>query len=174
MTKNTEEKKKIPSKNYIILLVIFIVTFLLVYYLYRWYQVYAEYQNDIPVIRDSLTEITKEEMQHYIEENPTNTIYLCTADNQDCRTFEKSFKKLIEKKSLKEYIIYVNLTDQNLEEFISEFNEKYPYKVKLTTNIPAFVTFEDGEITDILEKENNEKISIDEVSKYLKVNKIGE
>ena len=69
MTKEKEEIRNVPLKNYIILLAIFIGTFLLTYYLYRWYKVYADYQNNIPVIRDSLTEITKEEMEHYVEEN---------------------------------------------------------------------------------------------------------
>lgn len=174
MIKQKENKKKIPTKNYIILGTIFIATFLLVYYVYRWYQVYADYQNEIPVIRDSLTEITKEEMEHYIEENGTTTLYLCSAENPNCRNFEKSFKKLVEKKSLKEYILYVKLTEEDLDQFVQNFNEKYPYKIKLSKNIPAFVSFEDGEVTDILESKENKKLSIDQVTKYLKVNEIGE
>ena len=125
MRKIEEESRNVPLKNYIILLVIFAVTFLLTYYLYRWYKVYADYQNNIPVIRDSLTEITKEEMEHYIEENTSATIYVCTANNQNCRSFEKNFKKLVDKKSLKEYIIYVNVTNQEIDQFVSDFNQKY-------------------------------------------------
>ena len=175
MTKEKEEIRNVPLKNYIILLAIFIGTFLLTYYLYRWYKVYADYQNNIPVIRDSLTEITKEEMEHYIEENTSATIYVCTADNQNCRSFEKNFKKLVDKKALKEYIIYVNITDQDIDKFVSDFNDKYQYKIKLTKDVPAFITFEDGEVTDILEPENDkDKLTMDEVTKYLKVNKIGE
>ena len=175
MTKKKEEIRNVPLKNYIILLAIFIGTFLLTYYLYRWYKVYADYQNNIPVIRDSLTEITKEEMEHYIEENTSATIYVCTADNQNCRSFEKNFKKLVDKNALKEYIIYVGVTSQEMDQFVSDFNQKYQYKIKLTKNVPAFITFEDGEVTDILEADKDtDKLSITDVSKYLKVNKIGE
>ena len=175
MIKIEEESRNVPLKNYIILLVIFAGTFLLTYYLYRWYKVYADYQNNIPVIRDSLTEITKEEMEHYIEENTSATIYVCTADNQNCRSFEKNFKKLVDKKALKEYIIYVGVTSQEMDQFVSDFNQKYQYKIKLTKNVPAFITFEDGKVTDILEADKDtDKLSITDVSKYLKVNKIGE
>ena len=175
MRKIEEESRNVPLKNYIILLAIFIGTFLLTYYLYRWYKVYADYQNNIPVIRDSLTEITKEEMEHYVEENTSATIYVCTADNQNCRSFEKNFKKLVDKKALKEYIIYVNVTNQEIDQFVSDFNQKYQYKIKLTKNVPAFITFEDGKVTDILEADKDtDKLSITDVSKYLKVNKIGE
>ena len=79
------------------------------------------------------------------------------------------------KKTSKEYIIYVNITDQDIDKFVSDFNDKYRYKIKLTKDVPAFITFEDGEVTDILEPENDkDKLTMDEVTKYLKVNKIGE
>lgn len=174
MLKKKEKLREIPTKNYLILLVIFIATFSLVYYLFRWYKVYSDYQNDIPVIRDSLPEISNEEMDHYIEENQTTVIYMCTASDTECRTFEKSFKKLIEKKSLKEYITYVNLTNTDLNNFTTNFNNNYKYKKTLTSTYPALVVFTDGEITDMIEATDKEKLSITEVDKFLKENKIGE
>ena len=166
-------KKKIPMKNYIILMLLFIITFLLTFYLYRWYVVYSTYQDNIPVIKDSLTELTEEEMEHYIDENPISTVYICTANDSSCRNFEKNFKKIIEKNSLKEYIIYVRLTDDNKDEFINRFNSNHPYKKSALTKYPAIILFEDGEVSDILQETDNEKLSISDVKSFIKRNKIG-
>ena len=173
MSKKDKELRKVPTKNYIILLLLFVATFALVYYFYRWYVVYSDYQNDIPVIRDSLPELTEEEVIHYIQENQTTVVYMCTASDNNCRSFEKNFKKLIEKDSLKEYIVYLNLTNTNLAEFTNNFNNRYQYKEELS-NYPSLVVFEDGVISDILQQESDKPLSIVDVDNFLKRNKIGD
>lgn len=165
--------KTIPKKNYVFLLILFLLTFLLAYYIYRWYSVYSDYQNNIPIIKDSLVEITEEEMEHYISDNPTTTVYICTASDANCRTFEKSFKKLVEQKSLKEYIAYVNLSDTEEKEFIDRFNTNHPYKKSTLSKYPALIYFEDGQISDILQETTTEKITITDVKQFIKRNKIG-
>ena len=168
-----KEVKKIPTKNYLLLLVLFAATFLLIYYLYRWYVVYSDYQNQIPVIREYLSEVTEQEMEHYIQENPTAVIYVCTAADIECRNFEKNFRKLVEKDSLKEYITYVNLTDENKDSFISRFNQRYPHKKIRLTKYPAIIVFEDGVISSILQADKDNKLTITDVKQFLKTNKVG-
>ena len=165
--------KKIPIKNYVILLVLFLFTFLLTYYIYRWYVVYSEYQNNIPIIKDTLVELTEEEMEHYISDSSTTTIYVCTASDTACRNFEKSFKKLVDKKSLKEYIAYVNISDIDDKGFIDRFNSNHPYRKSILSKYPALIYFEDGEISDILQESATEKLTIEDVKQFLKRNKIG-
>lgn len=165
--------KKIPTKNYVILVILFLLTFLLTYYIYRWYSVYSDYQNNIPVIKDSLVEITEEEMEHYISDNPTTTIYICTASDVNCRNFEKSFKKLVDQKSLKEYIAYVKLSDEDSKNFIDRFNLNHPYKKSALSKYPALIYFEDGQISDIIQETTSEKLTITDVKQFIKRNKIG-
>lgn len=166
-------EKKIPKKNYIILLILFLLTFLLTYYIYRWYVVYSNYQNNIPVIKDSLVELTEEEMEHYISDNPTTTIYICTASDINCRNFEKSFKRFVDQKVLKEYIAYVNLSNNDENGFIDRFNSRYHYRKSALSKYPALVYFEDGQISDILQETATEKITISDVKQFIKRNKIG-
>ncbi len=165
--------KKIPTKNYVILVILFLLTFLLTYYIYRWYSVYSDYQNNIPVIKDSLVEITEEEMEHYISDNPTTTIYICTASDVNCRNFEKSFKKIVDQKSLKEYIAYVKLSDEDSKNFIDRFNLNHPYKKSALSKYPALIYFEDGQISDIIQETTSEKLTITDVKQFIKRNKIG-
>lgn len=169
-----EELRKVPTKNYIILIVMFIITFALVYYLYRWYDVYSDYQKETPVIRDVLPEINGEELDHYVQENPTTVVYMCTSSSNNCRTFENKFKKLIEKESLEEYITYINLSDVNTDDFTNNFNITYKYKKLLKNNYPALIVFEENNVVDIIQGNSKERLTITDVEKFLKENEIGE
>ena len=176
MTKKTtpEEKQKKKVKNYIILVFVVLLFVGLVLYLCKWYKVYDEYQKDIPVIRDSLQEIVNEDLEHYILDNPSSLIYICTANDENCRDFEKKFKKLIEKDELADEIIYLNVTGIDQDNFVNSFNEKYTKKKKLTTNYPAIVVFDEGKVVSLLRAKKDNKIKIDDVKHFIKLNKVGE
>jgi len=170
-------KKNIPQteilKKYILLGTIYLVTILLTIYLCRCYYIYNQSKQEIPVIRGTLSEITYQELDHYLLENPTAVIYMCTSDSLPCRTFEKDFKKLIARKNLQDEIIYLNLTNVNLEEFIKEFNQKYIYRIKLENNCPILVNFDAGKVTNILQESEGE-LSISKVKQFIEINQIGE
>ena len=176
MTKKTtpEEKQKKKVKNYIILVFVVLLFVGLVLYLCKWYKVYDEYQKDIPVIRDSLQEIVNEDLEHYILDNPSSLIYICTANDENCRDFEKKFKKLIEKDELADEIIYLNVTGIDQDNFVNSFNEKYTKKKKLTTNYPAIVVFDEGKVVSILQAKQDNKIKINDVKDFIKLNQVGE
>ena len=164
-------KKK--YKNYILLVLLFAAAIALTLYLCKWYNVYDEYQKQTPVIRDTLFELTTEELDHYIVDNPTAAVYMCTASELKCRSFEKDFKKLINNQNLKDKIVYLNLSDLNVDEFMNTFNNTYPNKKKLE-NYPAIIVFEDGEITHILQGNEKEPLKIGKVKQFIEMNKVGE
>ena len=169
-----EERKKGGLKNYLILAALFAVGIAITLYLCELYKVYDEYQKQTPVIRDSLSEITAEDLDHYIQENPTTVIYMCTASNMTCRNFEKDFKKIIKSKDLQETIIYLNLSDLDQEKFVEDFNKKYPHRIELTSSYPALVVFEDGKIINLLQGKTNEKLTIIKTKQFIEIHKIGE
>ena len=155
-----QELKKIPVKNYIILGVIFIIGITIIGYSCNWYKIYDEYQRETPVIRGTLSEITAEEIDHYVLDNPTTIFYMCTSQDFSCRNYEKDLKKLIESEELQNNIIYVNLSNVDINSFVDNFNNNYNYKKKLTTNYPALVIFEDGKITGILQGSDDKKLTV--------------
>ena len=171
---DTKDTKKKSFKNYVILVVIFLVGMGLTLYLCQWYRVYDDYQKETPVIRNTLLEITYDDLEHYMMENPTTVIYMCTARDEKCRSFEKDFKKLIKREELNDYIVYLNLTDIDQNKFVEEFNNKYNFKVKLTANYPAFVVFEDGNVNSILQSDETKNITVSKVKQFLELNEIGE
>lgn len=169
---NENHKHKIH--NYLIVFFIFILCIGLVLYLCQLYKIEKEETERIPIIRDSLREILYSDLDHYILDNPTSVIYMCAANEDSCRTFEKKFKKLLLKKEYSEEIIYLNLTDINKEEFIKSFNEKYPYKSGLKDYYPIFVVFEDGKIKSILQGGIKKELTISKVKVFFELNEIGD
>ena len=167
-------EKKITSKNVIILIILFLVTIGLTLYFCRWYQVIDQNKKSIPIIRGTLSEITDKELDDYLLENPTSIIYMCTSDSQQCRNYEKDVRQYFVNSGLTSAIIYVNLTNINQTKFVKKFNQKYPYKVKLTTNYPVIVYFSDGEIKDLIQGKKGNTLTLNKTKEFFKNNEIGE
>ena len=170
--KSKEKERKIEIKNYLILALIFIATIALTLYLCNVYSVYEESKRQIPVIRGTLSEITSEELDHYISENPTVILYMCTPSNMVCRNYEKDLKKYVLQEELQEEIIYLNLTEEESANYATAFNEKYSSKIKLTNNYPALIIFEDGRVTHLLQ--GKEKLTITKTKNFMDLYRIGE
>ena len=167
---NVDEKKKNYLKNYILLFILFGSCIFLTIYFCKWYNVYEEYEKETPVIRDSLSEITPIDLEHFVIDNPKTIIYMCTANDDVCRNFENDLKKYVQRNDLSEGIIYLNLTGIDNEEFINDFNQKYKYKIKLNGHYPAFVAFEDGKVVSILQGSKNKKVTISKLQNFLELN----
>lgn len=176
MKKWSSRREKLPRKpvkNYFILAVIIIATVLLVWYLCNWYDAYQDYQKTIPVIRGELPEITDAELDHYLLENEEILLYLCTASNEECRSFEGQLKKVVKKEKLENKMTYVNLSSvTNIDEFYREFNENHPYQEKLE-KYPAIIYVEDGTVKNILQGSSG-TLRIGEFQQFLDLNEVGE
>lgn len=170
--KENKEERKITPKNYVILALIFIVATIISLYLANVYTVYQESKLEIPVIGDTLSEITSEELEHYISENPATLLYICTASDQKCRSYEKDFKKLIDREELQEYIVYLNLKPEERESFTENFNNQYSKRLKLTTNYPAIVALDEGKVIHLLQAKEKEKLTITKTQQFIDIHNI--
>ena len=171
--KTLEKKNKKLVRNYIITLILFIACFGLVLYLRELYRVNEAEQKKIPVIQGYISEIYSDDLEHYIMDNPNGVIYMCIANDENCRTFEREFKKLLKKDEYNDNLAYLNLMDVDQNKFLEEFNSKYIYKVKLSKDYPAFVLFEEGKVKSILQ-DKSRKLDIVKVKHFLELSEIGE
>lgn len=162
--------KKDYVKNYFILFVIFIICIALAFYFRKQYEVYEQYQLEIPVIGDSLPNINIDDLEHYVFDNHIVGVYMCTASADSCRNFEKSFKRYVEKSDITDGIVYLNLSDDVDANFVSYFNERFPYKTKLKGNYPAFVIFRDGEVDALLQSSAKKDLTMSKVETFLELN----
>ncbi len=173
MKKNNKEKE-IPVKNYILLIILFVCTIFILYIVTEKYKSYREFEKSTPVIADTLHEISTDEFSHYVTETPSVVLYMCVASEDVCRDYETSLKKLVIKEGIEDAIAYVNLTDVNLDEFVSNFNRTYPYKKPLTTSYPAFVIIKDNEVVDILQGTSDKPLTIDKTEDFFGYYEVGQ
>ncbi len=165
-----KDLRRIPLKNYFIFVGVLLIVCLIVLYFVNWYKVYEDYQMEIPVIEGHLADITVEEVDHYVVENPTTILYMCTSYDKDCRDFEEKFIRYLEDEKLNDTVVYLNLNDVDLERFVDDFNKKYNYRVKLDSNYPAIVIFEGGSIIDMLQVDGDD-LTITKTDNFFSNNK---
>ena len=88
--------------------------------------------------------------------------------------YEKDVKKYFINSGLSETVIYVNLTYIDQTKFVKKFNQDYKYKTKLTTNYPAIIYFEDGEIKDMIQGKKGNTLTLNKTKEFFRDNEIGE
>ena len=130
----------------------------------------------IIIINLLLIQRLPQQLEPFLIENPSTVIYTCTASDDKCRSFEKNFKKVINKYNLQDTIIYLNLSGvEDQKSFVDEFNAKHECKKgKLTTNYPAILYFDEGKLRLVLQGKNGEKLKISKVKNFIELNKLGE
>ena len=161
--------KKIPKKNYLILLIIFTSTILLSLYLGYDYKKMVDTNRLVPVLKGLVPEIYKEEL----DEDSAYTFgkgYICAADDNKCRSFENKLKQELKDLNIRN-LVYLNIIGQDKKEFANYFNNKFKQKKKLKGEYPTFVIIENSKIKSILE---NEKLKVKELKSFLNHNNIGE
>ena len=156
--------RKVSFSNYIIMLSIVIVSVFSVFLLRNIYLTREENELNQLILEDVLTnKIMINELDNYIDENPNTIMYVGVGRDDISRKFEKSIKKYIVKNELNNEIIYLNLFEEEVDSFFLNFNEKY----KANENIqfyPWVVSFKDGEVDKILQKDVNKENFIEFMS----------
>ena len=160
----TEKEIKIKSKNYFILVGIFIATFALVFLLRYWYISYRDYQLTIPVLKDTLREITVAELDHYITATPDAVIYIEVSDDENSRKVAEGLKDVVKERNLANKLVYLNLSaTEDKETFLKEFSDKYMNDKKLS-HYPALVLFIDGKVDAHVSKTSRQSLNIGDIA----------
>ena len=152
MTNN--EMRVIPKKNYVILGIVIIVTFLLVYYLYMWYDAYKETKLNVKILDNYLEVINYNELDNYLVENPEAIIYFSVLENEKIREFEKKFKKVLKNNEISSKVLYMDLTEELKNKKTSEeLLNKYSIS---KDNVPIILYFYNEKISSRYSvRENN-------------------
>ena len=131
-----EKNRNIPFKNYILLAVTLILTVIVVVYFFVWHSNNEENNLKIPIMDKYLRVIN----------------YISKLNNKEIREFEKKLKLIINDYSLNNTILYLDLTDKNID------------KLKLedkNINYPAVLIYKNGKIISYFDiKKNNYDIKL--------------
>ena len=149
------KKRNIPLKNYITLLLIAFATIFLVFYLRSWYNASKEYYQNNSIMSKYLSELKSEEINSYILDNPEVVIYYASARDTNIKSFEKSFKKLMEQYEIKENIIYIDSSKAENNELISVLNSISDKKAN-SLIVPNLIYIKNSRVNKILYSEVTE------------------
>jgi len=160
--KKNEVLREVPRKNYIYLFLILLGSLLLLLYIYTWYDAYNENKLNTSIMDKYLTVINYNELDNYIIENKNAVIYVSILGNEDISKFEKKFKNLVSEHNLKNDILYLDISNENISIATKKLNidEEFPY----------LVVYTNGVITDTYSINDN-NYSNTKIEKYL--NRIG-
>lgn len=140
-----EELRIVPIKNYFILAIVILVSFLFVYYLYLWFDNYKETMLNMPILDKYMDMINYNELDDYLVENPDSIIYVSVLENSDIREFEKKIKNAYRKNDIDKKILYMNITDDIKNIGVDE----YQIGDVSILNVPVIVVFDGGNLKQI-------------------------
>lgn len=143
--------KRIPLKNYFILGIILASSIFIVLYINK---LYLSTKNNDNILNGFIKEIKTQEIDNYIIENPNFIIYLGYKNN-DNKSFEKKFKKLVTKYDLQKNIVFIDISQFNDEDF-NKFCKKYADK--LLEKDSSLIIVDNQKVIDVLDitKGNND------------------
>ena len=165
------EKRIVPTRNYIILGILIIATVVLTFYFVSWYEASKEYRQNNSVIADILPKITIEDIDNYLLDNPNTVIYMASSTDENIKDFEKQFKKLLVQEEISDSIVYIDtnsIVDNNYQPLVKRLSDTLTKKNVSLDNKTNLLIVRDGEIIDILYKDNT-AINESDVEHFLDV-----
>ena len=155
-----------------------------VLYVASWYSTYQNYKTTIPVLRNIVSEINTEELDHFVLENPDGVVYMCVATDPACRSFDTNLKKELLKNGLQDSITYIDLQGvanikllivgdgPDKENYINSIFANYGMSSNIN-NTPLFLAFENGKIASYLGEGEATKLTVEETIKFIKKYRVG-
>lgn len=150
--------RKIPKKNYLILVLVTIVSVGLTFYARSWYITAKEYYSNNSVIKEVASEINEVDIGSYTIETPSFVLYASSGTMQELKEFEKDLKDIINQLDIQNNVVYLNLDSVNIQTF-KDTLKKYASNDKIASQITentysAIYIFSDGKIKYILNGAN--------------------
>lgn len=146
--------RKIPKKNYIIVIIMFCAVIVLTLSGARFYNNSIK---ETSTLYNYIKSITKEELEQYLSENPSTVLYISDKYNLSNNENEELLKSKIVEFNLYNNFIYMDKTQFD-SEFVKKFNNKY--KTKLDINkLPIIIIYSDSYIKNIYYSVDEELVS---------------
>lgn len=147
-------KREIPVKNYVILILVFLVTIVAVFYVRDWYNTTKNYYAQNSVMTKVVREIKSEEISNYILENQRFILYVSSGHDSGIKNFEDDFKNLIQSLDITDDVLYMNLDGVNATNFYNLLKNNYALNSKMKNQIvdsnSSLYLFTDGKVSGVL------------------------
>lgn len=166
-----EKVKVIGIKDYIYVVVMFLLVGLLVFGLRTLYRTYEEYELKTPVISGKIQEIDKNSFNDYLIEHDDFYLYVGIAKDENCRELEKDLVKFLNRKNIKGDTVYLNMSNFKLRD-VQNTLKSIGFDFK-DAEYPMFLIVNDKKIVhSVYKKDRN--INIGDIEKIFDENEIGD
>ncbi len=156
--------REIPKKNYLLLIILFVVTAGIVFFARDIYNSRTTKQYT-SVMNSFLTEIKLDDLNGYTLENSQVVIFISDKSTSSFEELEIEYKKIITEHNLQPLFVYL---DVNNTSNLDLFNQKYDVQLKLE-ELPILVVIMDGKVTDTYLSSNFNEVDVIE---FLEKNEI--
>ncbi len=137
--------KKIPSKNYIILIILLVVTILLTLGLSNMHNL----QNKtISEFYKYSNKIKPDDFDIYTLENPDSIIYISDKYDLSYNEFEESLKAKIDELNLHDRLVYIDKNEIQ-EKFINKLHKKYGIDIKIENTPVVMIIIDNKNLKNI-------------------------
>ncbi len=137
-------------KNYILLAVLLVVTVFLTFFLSSLYKSRNDVVSDF---YEYCNKINSNEFDEFIMENPDSIIYIGDKNDLDFKEQESALKDEIEKKGLKNKIVYLEKSTLS-KKFLSSLKSKYGKSID-KKKTPVLLVVVDKKINKVVYLEDN-------------------
>lgn len=147
--------KKIPNKNYIILIVLLAVTVLLTLFIADIYTSKNKLTSNFYEISNK---ITPTEFNQYMSEHSDVIIYISDKYDLTYESFEKEFESKLGELNLKENLVYID-KEQIDDEFLVELKNTYRINIDIERT-PIIVVIVDNTVVKNIYVDSNSNVDI--------------
>lgn len=146
----------VPLKNYVILGIVIVFSFLLLYYFYLWANVYNETLLTKSILDDYMEVINYNELDDYLIENPNSVVYVSVLENSEVRKFEEKLKISLKNKKVNRSLLYLNITEELKNDEIKKYmKSKYTLNYVSMLDVPLVMVFDGGVLKSVYSVDDN-------------------
>lgn len=146
--------KRIPAKNYYVVILVSVLLIVLTIYVRNMYLNYKTTKINDSVFADkTINQINTEDFNFTMSETSEAILYVSYTGSKDVYSMEKKLYREMKKKNLIEKVIYWNVTDTNQKEYLSILKENFPNIKDQITSAPMLIYIKDGEALEAMSSE---------------------
>lgn len=146
--------KKISLRNYFLVIVVSILVIAIALYIRAFYINYNSEVVKSSVFKEKISEVNFNELDYTIAEAGDALLYVGYTGNKDIYEMEKRLLKEIEKKSLVEKILYLDVSEYlENDEYVVKLKKEFSNIKNEITSAPMFIYIENGEGVEAMSSE---------------------
>ena len=147
--------KKIPTRNYFIVLVVSILVIIVSLYLRTFYLTYRNNKLNTSVFLDQkIKQINTKHANFALTETGDVLLYVGFTGNNEIYDNEKKMYSILEKKNLLDVFLYWNVSDYgDKTDYLVVLKDKFPNIKDQITGAPLLIYIKDGEAQEAMSSE---------------------